>query len=225
MSVSDKVLPTVSDKAINPVGVDDELLARIAKLATRARGEGNKARKQLLFPPLRRVYAKERRDAQTGDITRKGKSYSYDIWKYLTTWGYRIGNDLQGIGQPLPSQEQFAELFEQRIFDRAVTYSAYDGKGAGLETDAVLQMADDAASATIRDWSPDYIQLQRERGRTGGKNSKRPPSSWDDADLDVLALFAGLPPMEQLDLFNEGRTKPVSRATYYRMRAALRERS
>lgn len=100
---------------------DEGTLWTFSALATRARAAGRQQRRALRFPSLRPVYAKERRDLD-GFVVRKAKSYRGDVWAYLTNWGYRTLNDLDGAGFDPPSHAQLAELFEGRVRERGVTF-------------------------------------------------------------------------------------------------------
>jgi hypothetical protein len=166
-------------------------LQRIAANATRARRKGKGERAALAFPPLRRVYAKARTDAQTGEITRRARSYYLDIWDYLQTWGYRILNDLQGVGLAPPAHTALLDLFLDRILDRARVWHPLDGHGHGLVLDDAHKLADTAAAATLRDWSADYIEQQRRRGAAGGRASRRGPT-WTPQQLADLQALDGL---------------------------------
>lgn len=193
-------------------------LWRISALSTRARTNGRIQRTALRFPTLRRVYARERRSAD-GLLIRKGASYAGDVWRYLSRWGFRTLNDLDGAGFAPPCHDDLAALFERRVLERGKTfYPLYSNRGFGLSTATVEQMADAASTAVLRDWSPTWIREQRERGRRGGQFSKRKPT-WTDADLDALAVLEGMTVTEQ------ARTLGVSMSTIDRMRRALRERS
>lgn len=193
---------------------DAGTLWTFAARATRARTAGRQQRRALRFPALRKVYAKERRDLN-GFVTRKGASYAGDIWRYLVTWGYRVLNDLDGDGYLPPSHDDLADLFERRVRERAVTfYPLYSNRGYGISTPDVETIADRAATAVLRDWSPEWIREMRRRGAKGGRTSKRPPS-WTD---DALVALDGLTVAEQ------ARTLGRSPSTVDRMRRALRER-
>ena len=152
------------------------------------------------FPPLRIVYAKQRVNAQTGEVVQKARSYYLDVWDYLQAWGFKIFNDLQGEGYDPPTHEQLAALFETRIRERGRTWNAHDGKGLGLKDETVETMADHAASAALRDWSEEWIIERREAGRKGGLNSRRGPSVVTPEALEALAsLPDGLRPTQQAD--------------------------
>lgn len=177
---------------------DEGTLWTYSTLATRARTAGRQQRRALRFPPLRPMYAKERRDLN-GFVVRKAKSYRGDVWAYLTNWGYRTLNDLDGVGFAPPSHADLADLFERRVRERAKTYDTYySNRGHGISDSDVETMADHAATAVLRDWSPEWIREQRERGRRGGQISKRKPS-WTDDDLDALAKLAHLPMQARAD--------------------------
>ncbi len=222
-AVSNKVRAPVSDKARSPRRGNGETgFERVARLATRARGKGSNDRKRLDFPSLRRVYAKQRTNPATGEVT-KGRSYYRDIWDYCQEWAYRILNDLQGMEAPPPERGQLRDLFEARIRERALIWHEYDGRSPGLESAIVDALVDNAAEAALRDWSEQWIAGRRKAGQAGGRISKR-VSTWTAEDLDVLALFQYLRPSDRLRVFNSGRAQPYSRATVYRMLDALRER-
>lgn len=163
------------------------------------------------------MYAKERRDLN-GFVVRKAKSYRGDVWAYLTNWGYRTLNDLDGAGFAPPSHAHLSELFERRVLERGRTfYPLYSNRGHGISTPDVETMAENAATAVLRDWNPEWIREQRERGRRGGKISKRLPE-YDDADLDALAALRGLTVAQQAVALS------VSPSSIDRMRRALRNR-
>ncbi|KTS03575.1 hypothetical protein [Microbacterium testaceum] len=163
------------------------------------------------------VYAKERRDLN-GFVTRKAKSYRGDVWRYLTTWGYRTLNDLDGAGYAQPSHDDLADPFERRVRERARTfYPLYSNRGHGISLADVESMADDAAAAVLQDWSPNWILKMRERGATGGRNSPGPGPVWGDDDLDRLAAMDGL------TIAQQSITLGVSMSTISRMRRALCE--
>ena len=227
-AVSDKVPPSVSDKASSPgrgnPEPDHAVVSRAANRATQARGAGKDDRKQLRFPTLRRHYARALVDEQTGEVVRPARSYYLDVWTYLQHWGYRTINDLQGDGFAPPSHAQLAALFEARVRERGQTWSLHDGAGIGLDLGTVETMADLAATAALRDWSEEWISQRREAGRKGGSISRK-PATWDTDDLAVLALFARLPSRDAFLQYNAWRSKPRSRATLYRMRRHLREQS
>lgn len=196
---------------------DAGTLWTFSALSTRARTAGQQQRRALRFPALGPVYAKERRDLN-GFVVRKAKSYRGDVWAYLTNWGYRTLNDLDGAGFAPPSHADLAELFERRVLERGRTfYPLYSNRGHGISTPDVETMAEAAAAAVLRDWSPDWIREMRERGRRGGQNSKRPPT-WTTADLDTLASLEGVTVAEQAAKMG------VSMSTIDRMRRALRQR-
>lgn len=197
---------------------DEGTLWTYSTLATRARTAGRQQRRALRFPALRPVYAKERRDLN-GFVVRKAKSYRGDVWAYLTNWGYRTLNDLDGAGFAPPSHADLADLFERRVRERGVTfYPLYSNRGRGISTPDVETMADQAATAVLRDWHPEWIREQRERGRRGGQISKRKPS-WTDDDLDALAKMSHLPNMQ-------ARADALGRSlrTTERMWSALQQR-
>lgn len=227
LTVSNKVRTAVSEKVSSPSTTREPasavVLARVASLSTKARGTGKNDRKQLRFPSIRRVYARARVDAQTGEIVRKGRSYYLDVWEYLQAWGMRTLNDLQGQGFGPPDHEDLAALFEKRVRQRGRTWSSYDGRGAGLSIETVEVMVEGAATATLRDWSEEWIVGRRESGRIRGSFSKRGPK-WDADDLAILMLFEHLPASAGAHVFNRWRARSavVSRATFYRMKAAAR---
>ncbi|WP_431072100.1 hypothetical protein [Microbacterium phyllosphaerae] len=196
---------------------DAGTLWTFSALSTRARTAGRQQRRALRFPALRPMYAKERRDLN-GFVARKAKSYRGDVWAYLTNWGYRTLNDLDGAGFAPPSHADLADLFERRVLERGRTfYPLYSNRGRGISTPDVETMAEAAATAVLRDWSPDWIREMRERGRRGGKKSKRPPT-WTNEDLDRLASLEGMTVAEQASEMS------VSMSTVDRMRRALRQR-
>lgn len=196
---------------------ENGVLWRTAMLSTRARTTGRHRRKVLRFPALRRMYARARRGLNGGTL-RSGKSYAKDIWTYLETWGYRTLNDLDGAGHPLPTADDLADVFYARIRERGVTfYPLHSNRGHGISTVVAEKMAQDAAHAVLRDWNPEWIRRQRERGAKGGRASKRPPT-WNDADLDALAQLAGQTVKEQAAALVR------SASTIDRMRRALRAR-
>ncbi|MFD7872434.1 hypothetical protein ACFV3I_18270 [Microbacterium sp. NPDC059771] len=164
------------------------------------------------------MYAKNRYDAE-GNLTRNGTSYKGDIWRYLATWGFRTLNDLDGAGYAPPSHEDLADLFERRMRERAKTYDTYySNRGHGISYADIETMADAAATAVLRDWSPDWIREMRARGATGGRRSKSPGPTWTDDDLDQLASLHGQTKAQQSIALG------VSQSTIDRMRRALRER-
>lgn len=184
---STKVRANGSTKASTPRRgrADVSVLARIASAATRARGTGHNDRGQLRFPSLQRSYAKQRH-SQSGER----KTYYAAVWRYLQLWGFRLLNDLQRDGYDPPSHEQLAALFEARIRERGHTWHRQDGRGVGLELGTVERLAEDAASAVLRDWSEAWIASRRAAGRTGGQRSRRGPSK---ATADALAALEALP--------------------------------
>ena len=99
---------------------------------------------------MRFVYAKRHTNAKTGEVERKGRSYYLDVWDYLQRWGFRLMNDLHGLGYALPTHSQLSALFEARIRERGHTWSRHDGMGTGLEWETVEKMSDDAATAALR---------------------------------------------------------------------------
>jgi len=198
---SNKVRASGSEKASSPLGTpSDDVLRRVAKTATRARGTGRNDRKAMRFPPLRLVYAKQRVNAHTGEVVQKARSYYLDVWDYLQEWGFKIFNDLQGEGYGTPTHEQLAALFEARIRERGRTWNVYDGADLGLKDETVETMADHAASAALRDWSADWIIERRAAGRAGGLNSRRGPSVVTPEALEALAALPnGLTRPQQAD--------------------------
>jgi hypothetical protein len=198
-----------------PTGAE---LHRTAKLATRAHRKGRNERKELRFPTIRLVYAKARTDAATGEVTRQGRSYYLDVWDYLQAWAFRTLNDLQGQGLAPPTHADLAELFSERITDRGRTFHPYDGRAPGLSLLVVEEMAAEAASAALRDWTPTYRERQRRLGQIGRMMARDRGATWDDADLDELAKLSGMTTEKQAGAL--GR----SRRTVERMRAALRDR-
>lgn len=186
--------------------------------ATRARTAGRSQRKILRFPPLRRMYAKTRHDSE-GNVTRKGTSYKGDIWTYLAKWGFRTLNDLDGAGYAPPSHADLSDLFEGRMRERATTYDTYySNRGHGISYADIEAMANAAATAVLRDWSPDWIRKTREWGATGGRKSRPSEPIYSDADLNALEALKGLTvPQQAVQL-------GVSHSTVDRMRRALRER-
>lgn len=191
-------------------------LESIALRATSARGQGRKA---LRFPALRRVYSRGRINPATGEW-RGGASYGGDVWRYVVTWGFRILNDAHVTGHAMPTAADLAALFAERIHERAVVWHSCDGRGgahAGLSYDAADKLAEDAAVHVLRDWSPSWLDAQRERGRRGGQRSRRGPT-WTLADLDALAALDGLTVDEQAARLGK------SPASIKRMRHALRDR-
>lgn len=222
-SVSPKVLAHVSPKlSIQRIQVEQSVLELVAKLATRANTA--KKRKALAFPSLRRYYAKERKNLESGEIIRKGASYYGDIWKYLQSWAFRLMNDLQGRDLPLPDHAQLEDLFRSRIMERAVVLDLFEKGRPGLTPDTVEHLVEQAALAALRDFDRLYIKKQSERGTLARGKPKPSRRTWTEADLEVLALLDGMPPREQLELLNRGRARPFSRAAYYRLRQALRDR-
>lgn len=164
------------------------------------------------------MYAKNRYDSE-GNVTRKGTSYKGDVWRYLAVWGFRTLNDLDGSGFACPSHDDLAALFERRMRERAKTYDTYySNRGHGISYADIETMADAAATAVLRDWSPDWIREMRARGATGGRNSKSPGPTWTDADLDALAALDGMTVSQQAVALD------VSPSTIDRMRRALRQR-
>lgn len=218
---SDKVLALSSDTGSDNLstpsvrGADSGTLQRIANAATRARGNGNARRRELRFPTLRRVYARDRIDPESGEIIRRGASYYGDVWRYLQRWAYRILNDLAAEGYSSTSHHDLAALFRARLEQRAALWHPYDGRGPGLNGETIAEMADTAASAALRDWTPTYRQQQAERGRIGGSRSRRGPT-WTAEDLDALADLDGLTVAEQAERTGK------SPATIKRMRATRR---
>lgn len=197
---------------------DEGTLWRFSTLATRARTAGRSRRKILRFPALRPVYAKNRYGPD-GNLTRRGSSYNGDIWRYLTTWGYRTLNDLDSAGFAPPTHDDLTALFERRVRERGKTfYPLYSNRGHGISLADVETMADAAAAAVLRDWSPDWIREMTERGRTGGKNSPGPGPLWTADDLDKLAALDGRTVAQQASALG------VSMSTIDRMRRALRQR-
>lgn len=199
---------------------DEGTLWTFSSKATRARTAGRSERKILRFPPLRPMYAKSRTDAD-GNVIRKGASYQGDIWRYLTTWGYRTLNDLDGAGYAPPSHDDLADLFERRVRERAKTYDTYySNRGHGISFADIETMADAAATSVLRDWSPDWIRKTREWGATGGRKSRpsEPGHADSDADLDALAVLKGMTVAQQAVALN------VSPSSIDRMRRALRNR-
>lgn len=83
---------------------------------------------------------------------------------------------------------------------------------------AIDAVAWSAACYALARWSPEYIRTMQERGRRGGRCSKRSPT-WSDADLDALAALTGLTVSAQA--VRLGR----SARTVERMRRAVRDRS
>jgi len=143
------------------------------------------------------------------------------VWRYVVTWGFRILNDAHVTGHAVPTVDELAALFAERIHERAAVWHPYDGRGgahAGLSYDAADKLAEDAAVHVLRDWSPEWLDAQRERGRRGGERSRRGPSAATPANLDRLAaLPPGLTVAEQAGMLH------LSRATVKRLRHALRE--
>lgn len=211
---------TTSDNPVLPPEerrTDEGTLWTFSSTATRARPTGRSHRKILRFPALRPAYAKNRYDPE-GNLTRKGSSYKGDIWRYLATWGFRTLNDLDGAGFAPPSHDDLAAMFERRVHERAKTFDTYySNRGYGISDSDVEEMAEAAAAAVLRDWSPDWIREQRERGRRGGQISKRAPK-WDDDDLDALSHLEGQTVAQQAAHLG------VSPSTVDRMRRALRAR-
>lgn len=196
---------------------DEGTLWTFSSMATRSRTATWSQRKILRFPPLRPMYAKSRTDAD-GNVIRQGASYQGDIWRYLSRWGYRTLNDLDGAGYAPPSHDDLADLFERRIRERAKMYDTYySNRGHGISFADAEIMSDAAATAVLRDWNPEWIREQRERGRRGGKISKRAPM-WADDNLDTLASLHGQTKAQQ------AKHLGVSTSTVDRMRKALRER-
>ncbi|MBB2974469.1 hypothetical protein FHX49_000010 [Microbacterium endophyticum] len=149
------------------------------------------------FPPLRLVYAREKRDAATGETLHSGSSYYADVWKYLQNWGYRILNDLYLAGFAPAAHADLAWLFETRVLERATTFHPYDGKGPGLSTLLVEEMANKAATAVLRDWTPTWIARQQALGSIGGKLARRRSKTWTESDVDKLAKLGSLQTMQQ----------------------------
>lgn len=220
-TTSDKVLDartSTSEKGSYREAVRTHQLQHIAMLAARARGQ---SRKRMQFPTLQRTYRKAQHDA-SGMVVRSGGSYYASIWKYVQRWGFRIMIDLDAAKLAYPDESELADLFRTRIMNRALTFHPYDGRNAGLSTSTVDRLAEQAASAVLRDWSIQKTKTYKadaaRRGRVGGMKSKR-TRTWTDADLDVLALLTGLTVPQQADAM--GR----SASTIDRMRSDLKKRS
>lgn len=160
----------------------------VAANALNARGRGKRHRPALEFPELRRVYARTRTNAKTGEIITKGTSYYGDIWDHLQAWGFRLLNDLHRQGLAHPAHADLADLFREHIMTHGQTWHPYDGRGPGLGHDAVDHLSDTAATASLRDWDADWNGEHRERSAKGGRNGSRGPTWTPDQLADLQAL-------------------------------------
>lgn len=220
---SDNLNTPGSDNPIFPKGIcDAPKLQRFAQQALR--GSGNKSSKRLVFPHLRIAYKRGKTTvAHDGKVVQGvGENYGRDIWRFLQRWGFRTLNHLHRAGYAPPDAEALAEVFDDYVTSHAVLHDDImhrDGGGRGsLGLSKTYGLAQQAAEAALRDWSPDYNAEQAARSAKGGANSKRRPE-WvkDPTLLDKLAKLDGKTiPQQAVEL-------RVSPSTIKRMRAVLPE--
>ncbi|MDT0157249.1 hypothetical protein Q9R19_06375 [Microbacterium sp. ARD32] len=219
-SFANKVLGTSSDNPISPWDMDtaQAVLTRYAHDALPPRGRGKNARRQLDFPEPKATYPRGRIDPATGE--RRRGSYSSDVWGFLETWGFRILNDFDSDDIAPPTLDLLSELFADHVTRHANTWHPYDGRGprASLRIDQAEDMAVSAAEHVLRDWTPDYIKQQRERGHNGGKagRPRGPTKNTDENYRRLLRLPRGLTRQQQ------AKRLKVSTGTIDRLRARQR---
>ncbi|MET2012355.1 hypothetical protein ABXJ56_12430 [Microbacterium chocolatum] len=174
--------------------------------------------------------ARGQRKAMRRPFRRRGQRELFDVVRlHLKRLARRVLNDRCRDGLEPPTEGLLAAALERYLRDQCWHLLYIQDYGEVREPGrvrrtyldgerAVESVARVSARYALATWTPDYIREMQERGRRGGKTSKRGPM-WTDADLDKLAALAGQTVAEQ------SATLGVSMSTIDRMRRALRARS